>query len=184
MVATSVNETDVLRFLVPDSMKSIASDTTAMAFLYTSLVTSTFFYFVGARKRFFLIPGAAGAALVAMWLQGQGPAESPVEQPTDSDSWYSKAKANYKGLGADEKMLLFSVITAVLSLIGTVVAGGSAKDAASKATFDLTHDLKGEINLRRDARRLQDQAMAGVYAHPFATLFKAGTEAAGFKQWY
>jgi hypothetical protein len=184
-LAKSVNEVDALRFLLPDTMTFIAADTTAMALLYTSLVTSTFFSFVGARKRFFLIPGAAGAALVATWLQG--PAANDAGNPSGStpdSSWYTTATSNYKTLGAEEKMLLFSVVSAVLSLIGTVVAGGSAKDAASKATFDLTHDLKGEINLRREDRRLHDRAMAGVYTHPFATLLKAGTEAAGFKPWY
>jgi hypothetical protein len=181
-LADALGANDALRFLVPTSMKDIAEDTTAMTLLYTPLVMSTFLYLVGARKRLFIIP-AASVALFAMWLRG-GKNTPPATAGPELASSYEGIRSELGKLKTDEKMFLMMVISSVLTLITNVVAGESAKGAASKATFELTHDLKGEINLRRDARRLQDQAMAGVYAHPYATLFKAGTEAAGFRAWY
>jgi ketosteroid isomerase-like protein len=75
-------------------------------------------------------------------------------------------------------------IPAIMTSINHVLAGGSVKDAASKATFEMTHEARGEINLRREARAKHAQAVAGLYSHPLATLVKAGTEAAGYQTWY
>jgi hypothetical protein len=178
--AKILNTNDAIKFVgVPSGLQSFAEDTNAMVLLYTSLVTSTFLGFVGARKRFFVIPAASVAA--SIWLRGSRTVAGVAEVDTGMfKSARGKLKDFTNELQPTEVAILVIGLKVALGFIGMVVAGGSAREAASKATFAMTHELQGDLERRQASRRMHDESVARLSAHPVATMLKTGAEFLGY----
>jgi hypothetical protein len=177
---TILNSNDAIKFFKfsHKGMQSFTEDTTAMALLYTSLVTSTFLGFVGARKRFLMIPAASVA--VSVWLHGSRTVPGQEGKGKGDKGWFKSFRELGKDLQPTEVMILIILIKSALGALGHVASGGSARDAASKATFRMTHEFEGDLQRRQDSRRMHEESVARLAAHPAATLFKTGAEFLGY----
>ena len=174
-------ENDAIKFVgLPSGLQSFAEDTSAMVLLYTSLVSSTFLGFVGARKRFFVIP--AGSFAASIWLRGSRTSDNAATTP--DTAIFKSARDQLRGFTKDlqptEVAILIMGLQAALGFVGMVVAGGSASEAARKASFTMTHGLQGELERRQASRRMHDESVARLSAHPAATMLKTGAEFLGF----